>query len=58
VSRDLSGLSDEYVRDQWASIVARLTPEDRRPSWLQRFLELLGRSAVCWTVPTVPPSLI
>jgi len=58
VSRDLSGLSDEYVRDQWASIVARLTPEERRPSWPQRFLELLGRSAVCWTVPTIPPSLI
>jgi len=57
VSRDLSGLSDEYVQDQWASIVARLMPEPR-PSWPQRFLELLGRSAVCWTVPTVPPSLI
>ena len=58
MSRDQSGLSDEYVRDQWASIVTRLTPEAPQRSRVQRFLELLGRSAVCWTVPTVPPSLI
>ena len=55
MSGDLSKLSDDYVRDEWASIVARLEPERAKPSWPERLLELFGRTAICWAVPTVPP---
>ena len=55
VSRELSKLTDEYVETEWMAIVERFEPEAAKPSWGQRLLELFGRTAICWAVPTVPP---
>lgn len=55
MSGDLSKLSDEYVQREWAAIVQQLERPVRRRPWPERMLELFGRTAICWAVPTVPP---